>query len=91
VSEDDIYQVLLDEQGKLGAGLHTSNSDNDLLPDNLTEQQRERDQLTTHVYPEDEERHITEIVKTILNNDLQNKIENLKKPGSSTIGEDMSG
>ena len=170
MSIDDTYQVLLDEQEKLGPILSTSNSDNDLLPDNLTEQQRERDQLTTllykqfisvygekqgyvksskktirnwcivwvsalvitfvvltcyilfgtgrktgdiialisaaipilaaiigtlnivtkHVFPEDEERHITEIVKTILNNDLQNKIENLKKPGSSSIGEDMS-
>jgi len=34
--------------------------------------------VTKYVFPENEERHITEIVKTILDNDLKNKIENVR-------------
>ena len=39
--------------------------------------------VTKYVFPEDEEKHITEIVKTILDNDLLNKQENIKRTGSS--------
>ena len=39
--------------------------------------------VTKHVFPEDEERYITEIVKIIHANDLRNKQENIKSNKSS--------
>jgi len=159
VKEETLYEKLLVDLVKNERGLAQSNRESDLLPDNLTEQQRKRDKSTTelysqfisahktkhsfinkskivilivcgvwvscliatciglsvyivkntertvqdivaliaamapiltaiigtlnivtkHVFPEDEEKHITEIVKTILSNDLQNKQENIKR------------
>jgi len=35
--------------------------------------------VTKHVFPEDEEKHISNIVKTILDNDLKNKLANINQ------------
>lgn len=40
--------------------------------------------VTKHIFPEDEEKHITDIVKVILENDLHNKQENMKSTTSNT-------
>ena len=156
---ETIYQRLLDEYARSDLDLDPSNTDSDLIPDNLTKQQRQRDSQTTilyrqfieahkdkqgfiknsknhirnaciawvsvlilalilfavhvlvftdrqiadivslisvavpllvaiigtlnivtkHVFPEDEEKHITDIVKTILDNDLKNKLANIRR------------
>ena len=156
---EDIYQRLLEVYARSDLDLDPSNNDSDLVPDNLTKQQRQRDKQTTtlyrqfieahkekqdyvknskkhirnaciawvsvlilafiffatyvlvftdrkivdivslisaaipllvaiigtlnivtkHVFPEDEEKHISNIVKTILDNDLKNKLANINQ------------
>lgn len=51
MKEEEIYRLLVEEYAKKSLGLDASNSDADLdVPDNLTAQQRERDEQTTALY-----------------------------------------
>nr|QGT51457.1 hypothetical protein Unknown280_1490 [uncultured Spirochaetaceae bacterium] len=44
--------------------------------------------ITKYVFPENEEEYITRIVELIQNNDLENKKENIKVQGKTSISED---